>query len=650
MYQSHLVNSVSGKEPEVHEGAWEGERDSYLEPSETTVTEGFQNDTVHTPLNSTTGRGQNRPDFESSILLRSLSLGLHCLLVVIHLILLGVWANKLENHVVFSLEHQTIVSFFITAVTQTFGTLYSAVLVFITQTLSMRRSLTMKQPLTATHDNNAAWTGIGSAVLRIWHQRAIRASLTVITVALYLATILVLHITTPALFSLEVFNGTRSAIVGTQGLPAFNISVTNGANWFNLTHETEVELATYATGSLSYLPYVDGAAPVGLQEGTLYDVLTSNEGVGNISVSATGFNITCGYPEMASSLRQVASDQWVIILPDEGSSNLFSTQPGIIVNGGWWRSPNYTDFYSTIPIIDSSDNLGGFVGLNPPMNTSVSSIQVFRCFQSVVQQTALVNASSGRAMSIGPEFKKTTSTWLLSDTIAENIPPTDGSFWAAWYDAMPKSDFPLDASDADADNVDAESSERPWASAGDMYLIKKLRLVPSNYSEAPSNVTLHDLENALSELVAAMFWTRHVPPTDSTLLSPETDPNAQVNESIAEVPSIIFLTEGTVLVPKDYPQAQLDLSIIAISVGLAASIALLVLSLPDVLYDGGANGTPIQGTGLLHAIWLYRNHPELHTLLEQVQEPTNDNLRRAGMVRTRLVGGNMRKRERSPSL
>jgi hypothetical protein len=41
--------------------------------------------------------------------------------------------------------------------------------------------------------------------------------------------------------------------------------------------------------------------------------------------------------------------------------------------------------------------------------------------------------------------------------------------------------------------------------------------------------------------------------------------------------------------------------------------------------------------GILHAIWLYRNHPELEMLMEQVDHPTEANLREAGMVRTRLI-------------
>jgi hypothetical protein len=41
---------------------------------------------------------------------------------------------------------------------------------------------------------------------------------------------------------------------------------------------------------------------------------------------------------------------------------------------------------------------------------------------------------------------------------------------------------------------------------------------------------------------------------------------------------------------------------------------------------------PIDGIGLLHAIWLYRNHPELETIIEQVEHLTDNNSRAAGMV------------------
>jgi len=163
---------------------------------------------------------------QSSRALRHLSLILHPMLVVIHLVLIAIWANGLENRIVFALENQNIVSFGITATTQTFGTIYFAVLVLLTQKLSIRRTLKTNQPLTATHDSTTAWAGIGSATLQFWHQKAVRASTTgILSVLLYLGNICVMHITTPALFSLESFNATSLSVVRTEGLPAVQVLV-----------------------------------------------------------------------------------------------------------------------------------------------------------------------------------------------------------------------------------------------------------------------------------------------------------------------------------------------------------------------------------------------------------------------------------------
>jgi hypothetical protein len=82
-----------------------------------------------------------------------------------------------------------------------------------------------------------------------------------------------------------------------------------------------------------------------------------------------------------------------------------------------------------------------------------------------------------------------------------------------------------------------------------------------------------------------------------------------------------------------------------IGAGLVVSVVLMLLSLQ---FSHLQHGTPeedisIDGTGLLHIMWLYRNHPELETLMEQVDRPTDRSLREAGMVKTMLVGGPSRK-------
>jgi hypothetical protein len=67
--------------------------------------------------------------------------------------------------------------------------------------------------------------------------------------------------------------------------------------------------------------------------------------------------------------------------------------------------------YSTIPIVDSSNTRGPSITLDPPMNTSVSTIQYFRCSQTVVRQWAVVDAKSRQLLAVEPEITKTKSAW-----------------------------------------------------------------------------------------------------------------------------------------------------------------------------------------------------------------------------------------------
>jgi hypothetical protein len=91
------------------------------------------------------------------------------------------------------------------------------VLVFVTQTLSMRRGMQSDQTLAATHDHTAAWAGLWAAVSHIWYQKAVPASLVgVLSDFFQLGNILVLHINTPALFSLATSNSTIPVPVQTQ--------------------------------------------------------------------------------------------------------------------------------------------------------------------------------------------------------------------------------------------------------------------------------------------------------------------------------------------------------------------------------------------------------------------------------------------------
>ncbi|KAJ6484075.1 hypothetical protein C8R45DRAFT_1000114 [Mycena sanguinolenta] len=590
----------------------------------------------------------------TSGLLCLLSLVLHSLLVVIHVILLGIWAKELEHRVTFSLANQKIVSFLITAISTTIGTVYSASLVFITQTLSMRRSLQRDQTLTETHDNAAAWAGIGCALVHLWHQKTVPASITgVLCTFFYLTSVLILHITTPALFSLETFAATRAVPVQTQGLPSYN--------WTDPVADLVDHLPGFLPLPLALLPAVfENIFPtVGLHNGSMYDVLAINEGAGNATVNGTAFNIICGYlPDMVLSPVQNTST-WNVSGPaiGQGWEIIYPTQPGIIVP----INRTYFDtvlFYTTIPIFDSADALGPTYNLVPPLYNATSSIQIFGCSQSRMNQTVIVDSQSRTALDLAPDLEKTTSTWsaytgpvdgLSGATVSPGFNTTGNLFlelWGNWYKLIPVSEFPLVPQSEILETT-------PMLSLADLQLNQILGLV--SWTDRPQNVTLHALENALSSIVASMFWALgNIAPVQQVMIGTEESDGTQITALTDAPPSVLndtnggtnysfvlerpFLLLGTATVNLVSAETRLNLSIIAVIAGLLLSIALLLLSLPTSLFHRAKGASfPIQGTGMLHSMWLYRNHRELETLLAQVEHPTDDHLRAAGMVRTTLL-------------
>ncbi|KAJ7214079.1 hypothetical protein GGX14DRAFT_542323 [Mycena pura] len=587
--------------------------------------------------------------------LRLSSLILHSALVAMHLALVGIWARGIEHRFTVALENEKVASFIITATSTAFGTIYSAILVFVTQALSRRQSLQMDQVLTATHDNAAAWAGIGAALLHLWYQKAVRASTSrTLTATLYLMTISGLHITISSLFSLVTFNSSRSFVAATRGLPAFNGTLT--------TSDAAIDMSIYAFGSLYFLPTIlDGTTSLGLQDGSLYDVLdiTGNVMPGNATVNASGFNITCGsVPEEDRSTFEYSNNgEWAnlnyaipstrkAIHSDQNAIPDPYLEPGIIsaISTAYnWDGSSDWDYsiilYSTIPIVDSSGKSESWVDVSPPMNTSVSSVQLLQCSLTLVRQLATIDAQSQKIQTITPSFRKNCSTWLPYTAPYSNVTTNGNQLidqWAAWYNVMPQSDLMFDYN---------EDATPQFISVADMYLIQRLNLPAANHSDT-KNLTLHDLENALSTLVASMFWTLgHIPPThrppsgpDGIFFNPD---NGTSLNSLADIPPPPILLPGKGEVVEIFAEARVELNIIAVSAGLAASMILMMLALTSLLSQRGQDeddDLPLDGTGILHAIWLYRNHPELETLLEQVERPTDENLRAAGMVKTRLLG------------
>ncbi|KAJ6529839.1 hypothetical protein B0H19DRAFT_1082946 [Mycena capillaripes] len=554
------------------------------------------------PLLRKTRKAPQRSSSQSSRFLSLLSLILHLTLVAIHLAFLGIWATKLEHKAILSLEHQAIASFVVTAISTTCGVLFSALLIFVTQTLAIQRELQMNQPLTTTHDTVGAWSGMGSAAFYLRQQRVVPAStLGVLSVFSYLSGSLIIHVSTPALFAVETFNASNPVSIGTYGLPAYNWS------GYDLTNETDVgsALRTFCV-----------SLHLGLSGGTLYDVLELNEGIGNVTVNATGFNISCGYSLNVKTsfvpANRSSDDTWQVTLPEESRvypvhpTFLITADPGLVISQGTNCPRNYAFMYSTIPIIDSNNNTGPWADLTPPMRTTVSSIQVLQCSQTLVAQKAIVDPQSRKMLAVDPPIKKIvsaispfkSSAFDTSGNLLLNAICLGATFWSKFYADLPKSAFPFDLKAVPSSLP--LGAPRSYMFMQDLYLIERL--------------------------------LGHIPPTHGLLAHASGTPLAVGLQGVENPP---YLLRGNVMVHEFFTQARLD-----IVAGLTASTALMLISLQYSIFpwrekDGGH--IAIRGTGILHTIWLYRSHPELEALLPQVDDPTDDNLRAVGMVATRLA-------------
>ncbi|KAJ7495443.1 hypothetical protein FB451DRAFT_1164175 [Mycena latifolia] len=390
----------------------------------------------------------------TSAILRALCVTLHLLLVILHLMLLAICVPHLEHATVFPVDQQSIIAPSLSGITTTFASVYTAVLVLISQTLAMRRNIRIQQTLTATHDNSAAWSGIGAALLRLWNQRRIHASVFgTLSVLLYLANIAVIHISTPSLVSLQTFNSSQATEVKTQGLPEYTRSTpTTDSRTMEYVlpsiyeYQTLINLGLasklmdrYVNSVLTtLLNHIATSGKQGVLNGTLYDVLDPGYSGEETTVAATGFNISCGYLPSPNTSWNSTTNLWQFIFPEPfGTVELESqrklihrvatglkvnviTAPHIIglYDGGPSRN-SVTMFSTEIPILDTALHTVPWVNIEPPMTMpvmlgmkNVTALQFFQCSQALVKQTATVEVQSREAVAVEPDIEKYVSTWL----------------------------------------------------------------------------------------------------------------------------------------------------------------------------------------------------------------------------------------------
>jgi hypothetical protein len=135
-------------------------------------------------------------------------------------------------------EQQTVVSFWTTFITTGFGTvwvsktgvflanaseqIYCSILVFLIQKHAMQQNLRSYQTLTVTHDSLSSWAGLGAALSTLYNQLSGPTSVFgTLNIVGYLGCISILHITIPALLSVQTFTATVAVVTPTFTVPDF---------------------------------------------------------------------------------------------------------------------------------------------------------------------------------------------------------------------------------------------------------------------------------------------------------------------------------------------------------------------------------------------------------------------------------------------
>ncbi|KAG2738518.1 hypothetical protein P692DRAFT_201798383 [Suillus brevipes Sb2] len=199
-----------------------------------------------------------------------------------HIALIISYINHWEHHVTlpFTPMNNNFWPVVLSASLQAFYTLYTAILVFLTQQLAMSSALIRRLKLTTIHDVSSAWAGLGSALSSVWKQTSIPASLWATTaVTTYLVCISVLHITSSTLLQFQTFN---------SSMPT-NVSTTLG--WVDVTN---VFNPVPITALLPAISQFSGLISAGLSGNTVYDTLQTSSVIGHATVNATTITSNCG--------------------------------------------------------------------------------------------------------------------------------------------------------------------------------------------------------------------------------------------------------------------------------------------------------------------------------------------------------------------
>ncbi|KAH8798739.1 hypothetical protein DL96DRAFT_1638540 [Flagelloscypha sp. PMI_526] len=614
-------------------------------------------------------RWRNVPYRKTLFVLHGFNFLLHTLLLILHLALVLVMLKQWERRVVVGIDQDPARwTLGMRISLQAFAITYLALLLYLTQKLALRRTLSQLRTLTSSHDRFAAWLGLGTAFQSLLSQWTVNSGIgSILLIVVYLAGCAVVKITTPSLFDFVPVNQT---FVTTMKSESSLIWLTN------LGHPNEwaarQEAFTDMTDAIS--PYLSMSARHRLDAPGLYGNMVAelpklSDMVVNASVSAYVTNVTCGHisfedqsnifksnyywPEMQSGRAT-----WLSTIGPVNRSS--SSDLDLIV---FWSSYNISDssnytasrrLRNDVPLhpdgneYNHLESIYGFPLVYLPENTSHSymtdvlkggwttwerkggfntsdnSYQLVGCTSWVEERHNItVNGTSGQPYYI--PARKSSSNWTRAAKVnyQKNFTVEQGFEGfdrpvndLSWMFSTTGIGNPGDDFQVHPNGQDKPSVTRVALSPSEFWLRKRLNLrVKTNprllgtenlptYAQPQETILLHDLENALEDYLALALWS----------LAQVTPPDQKDLKVWSQ--SVVF---------------ELRLSQVPVYTGLGAS-AILLISCFFLVGVSRVRRSEVDDLGLLEILWLTEAVPELVS----VDRPDLTDLRRSGMVEVRL--------------
>ncbi|KAH8798737.1 hypothetical protein DL96DRAFT_1688013 [Flagelloscypha sp. PMI_526] len=612
-------------------------------------------------------RWRNVPYRKTLFVLHGFNFLLHTLLVILHLALVLVMLKQWERRVVVGIDQDPARwTLGMRISLQAFAITYLALILYLTQKLALRRTLSQLRTLTSSHDRYAAWLGLGTAFQSLLSQWTVNSGIgAILLIVVYLAGCAVVKITTPSLFDFVPVNQTfpttmksHSSLIGLDNLGHPREWAARADAFTNMTDAISPYLSMSTRGTLD--------AP-GLLGNMVYELPKLSDAVVTATVSAYITNVTCGYIAFEDQTKIFNPGYYWPEMQSGRASWLSTIGP---VNRSSENDLDLIVFWSAFNISDSTEYVAsrrrrGKVALHPDGNeyshlestygfplvflpeykslddqvkilgddwtnwktkagfvTSDNSYQLVGCTSWVERQDEIiVNGTSGQ-----PHFipkRKSSSKW----TRAPNLNYRNNVTLERGFDFdRPVNDLSWMFSTTGIGNPGDDFLTQPAKqkkavtrvalSPSEFWLRRRLNLPvktkPNStgsterpkFPEPAETIPLHDFENALEDYLALALWSLAQ--------------DKQLNSTILNV-----VTQSVVF--------ELRLSQVPVYTGLGAS-TILFISCFFLVGVSRVRRSEVDDLGLLEILWLSEAVPEL----TNVDQPHSTELRRSGMVEVRL--------------